>query len=314
MSNPQLSIVLPVYNVDRWLSECLNSIRAQTFTDWEALLVDDGSTDFSGVMCDNFARRDPRFKVIHQRNRGVSAARNAGIEASTAPLLAFVDPDDFLNECYFAERISKMQRIDADIAISAVNVVAEDGSPEAYEIVNKIDQFIADLPGNAVMLNNTAVISGMCNGVFSCSAWGKMFRRELWRDMFFPTHTDLGEDVETVPAVILRADKAVCVPQAVYFYRQRAKSLSNGTVSYQRLQKNLCATSTMLDQLCAISPEYRERFQMMKFQYDIDGLLSYLRSNPENAKGKSKLSILAGAVKASGSFDVLGAILRGLAK
>ena len=128
MSTPQLSIVLPVYNVDRWLSECLNSIRAQTFTDWEALLVDDGSTDFSGVICDHYSHRDPRFKVIHQENRGVSAARNVGIEAAAGDLLVFIDPDDFVSTNYFRELISELRCIDADVAVSAVNVTAENGN------------------------------------------------------------------------------------------------------------------------------------------------------------------------------------------
>lgn len=127
MSTPQLSAVLPIYGVDKWLPECLNSIRAQTFTDWECILVDDGSLDFSGIICDSFARQDPRFKVIHQRNSGVSAARNAGIEASTAPLLRFVDPDDFLSVNFFQELISEMRRIDADVSVCSHYYVDEHG-------------------------------------------------------------------------------------------------------------------------------------------------------------------------------------------
>lgn len=223
MSTPQLSIVLPVFNVAPYLNQCLNSIQAQTFMDWEALLVDDGSTDFSGTVCDNFARRDPRFKVIHQGNSGVSAARNAGLEATCAPLIAFVDPDDFISQNYFQTLLSEFRRIDADIAVSSVNVTAEDGNPEAYKIVNKIEAFIAGLPENAVMLDNRAVINGICNNLFSCSSWGKLFRRRLWGDTLFPTDTDLGEDVATIPAVIAKASRAICVPEAVYYYRQREK-------------------------------------------------------------------------------------------
>ena len=312
MSTPKLSIVVPVFGVDKWLPECLNSVWAQTFTAWECILVDDGSRDFSGIICDSFARRDPRFKVIHQRNTGVSAARNAGIEAATAPLLAFVDPDDFLNECYFAELVAEMQRVGADVAISTVNTVAEDGSHNIYKIVNKLDLFITGMPENAVMLNNQTIINGICNNLFTCSSWGKMFRRELWGNTRFPAEINLGEDAMTIPAVIARADKAVCVKQAVYFYRQRTKSLSNGTVSYQRFQKNLYATSVMLDRLCAISPENRERFQKLKLRYDIEGLMYFLRSKPKEAKGKSGLRAMAQGIEDSGSIDVLTPILKRL--
>ena len=109
-----LSVVVPVYDVDPWLSECLDSIQRQSFTQWECILVDDGSKDFSGVICDSYSRRDSRFKVIHQKNGGVSAARNTGIEAATAPLLSFVDPDDFLSKNYFDELVAELTRINAD--------------------------------------------------------------------------------------------------------------------------------------------------------------------------------------------------------
>lgn len=312
MSIPQLSIVLPVYNVDRWLPECLNSIQAQTFTDWEALLIDDGSTDFSGVMCNNFARRDPRFKVIHQENKGVSCARNAGIEAATAPLLSFVDPDDFISVGFFQELISELRRIDADIAISAVNAVAEDGNPETYKIVNKVDSFVIDMCANSTLLNNQEIINALCNGLFSVSSWGKLFRRELWADTRFPMDIDLGEDVETIPVTVARANRAVCASKAVYFYRQRRKSLSHGTVDYLRLQKNFMASSVMLEKLLSLSPENEGCFQRLKFQCDIDALIEYLRLNPKAAKGKSKLRILAQSVEDSGTIDVLTPLLKRL--
>lgn len=313
MSTPQLSIVLPVYNVDRWLSECLNSIRAQTFTDWEALLVDDGSTDFSGVMCDNFARRDPRFKVIHQENRGVSAARNAGIEASTAPLLSFIDPDDLLNERHFAELISEMRRVDADVSVCSHYYVDEHGDQNpASDIIWGWDAAIKRIPNIAEMLNNEAVVRGVCDNVFSCVSWGKVFKRDLWGDARFPVGVDLGEDMMTVPGVIIKANRAVCAPEAIYYYRLRKKSLLHGTVTEQRYLRDLAASSAMLEQLCAYSPENRDRFQMLKLQYDLGCLLSYLRTNPEKARGKSWLRILAQGIEDSRSYDALGAMLKRL--
>ena len=98
---PELFIIVPTYNVDPYLNACLDSIAAQSFRDWEVILVDDGSTDFSGIICDSCSRKDSRFHVIHQKNAGVSAARNAGIDVATAPLLAFIDPDDFVSTNYF---------------------------------------------------------------------------------------------------------------------------------------------------------------------------------------------------------------------
>ena len=92
--SPQVSIVVPVYNAGHWLSRCLDSIQDQTFARWECILVDDGSTDGSGDVCDEYAARDPRFSAIHKENGGVSSARNAGMDAARAPILVFADADD----------------------------------------------------------------------------------------------------------------------------------------------------------------------------------------------------------------------------
>lgn len=311
MSTPQLSIVLPVYNVDRWIGQCLSSIQAQTFTDWEAILVDDGSRDFSGVICDNFSRRDPRFKVIHQRNSGVSAARNAGIAAATAPLLSFIDPDDFISENYFSCLVGDLMAANAECAVSTFQCVLENGEEGIFKFLNKLEaKGRSNI--NHIMRTNEEVIDAICTNLFSCVSWGKVFTRELWGDARFPVGVDLGEDMMTVPPVIIRAKSAVCVPEARYFYRQRERSLLHGTVSRKRYLKDLAASSAMLDQLCAHSPEKRDGFQMLKLQYDFGCLANYLGTNPEKAHGRSKLSILAQGIKDSGSADVLAAVLKRL--
>ena len=105
---PQFSIVVPVYNPGEYLPRCLDALAAQTFTGWECLLVDDGSTDDSGAVCDAYAARDPRFTVFHQKNAGASAARNQGIDAAQAPWLLFVDADDVLAPCAL-EQLAQLQ-------------------------------------------------------------------------------------------------------------------------------------------------------------------------------------------------------------
>lgn len=312
-TRPELSVVIPVFDVAKWLPECLDSICAQTFTEWEAILIDDGSRDFSGVICDNFSRRDSRFKVIHQENKGVSAARNRGIEAATGELLAFIDPDDFLNECYFSELVSEMQRVDADVSVCAYHYADENGGQSPiYEFIGRLDAAAKRAPDHAEMLNNEAVIKGVYNNTFSCVSWGKVFKRELWGDARFPVGVDLGEDMMTVPGVIIKANRAVCAPKAIYYYRLRKKSLLHGTVSEERYLKDLAASSAMLEQLCEHSPENRDKFQFLKLQYDVGCLVNYLKTNPEKARGRSKLHILAQGITDSGSADVLTSLLEKL--
>lgn len=91
-----ISVVIPVYNVEDYLTECVNSVLAQTYTDWEAILVDDGATDSSGTMCDEYAAKDPRIRVIHQKNGGLSAARNTGLKAARGEYVYFLDSDDYI--------------------------------------------------------------------------------------------------------------------------------------------------------------------------------------------------------------------------
>lgn len=98
--NPMISVIVPVYNVEKYLSRCIDSVLMQTFTDFELLLVDDGSPDNSGMICDEYALKDVRVKVLHQENKGLSGARNAGIENSVGNYVVFIDSDDYVKDNY----------------------------------------------------------------------------------------------------------------------------------------------------------------------------------------------------------------------
>lgn len=175
----ELSIVIPVYNVDPYLGTCLDSIAVQSFRDWEAILVDDGSTDLSGIICDGYSRKDSRFHVIHQENQGVSTARNVGIEAATAPLLAFIDPDDTISENFFSCLVGDLSANGAEIAVSSFFCVTEQGAEGIYEIQNRIEwELKRRFP--RLMPTNADVIDALCENLFSCVSWGKIFTRELW--------------------------------------------------------------------------------------------------------------------------------------
>lgn len=291
----ELSIIVPVYNVEPWITQCLDSIQRQTFTAWECILVDDGSTDLSGHICNNFARRDRRFRVFHQKNAGVSTARNVGLDAVSAPLLAFIDPDDFISENYFELLIEEMYAIDASIAASFCRLVQEDGSEGRFIEVNRFQRYSGkQFPYK--MMDNNAVIDAVCKDVFGCSCWGKIFRRDLWGKTRFPTNIDIGEDVMIVHPVTIRAKRAAYVPNAEYFYRQRDKSLSHGTVTAERLRKNLHASKAMLQSLTEYAPERVADFSLMRMCYDLGCAGSFLSSNSGIAKGKSKLYALMQAI------------------
>lgn len=272
----ELSIVLPVYNVDPYLGTCLDSIAAQSFKNWEAILVDDGSIDFSGIICDSYSRKDSRFRVIHQENQGVSAARNAGIDAVTAPLLAFIDP-----------LVGDLSASGAEIAVSSFFYVTEQGSEGIYQMQNRIEwELKRRLP--RLMPTNAYVIKALCENLFSCVSWGRIFACELWGDARFPVGIDLGEDMAIVPSVIAKAKAAVCCPEARYFYRQRKRSLLNGTVTRERAIRDFRASRIMVNRLSEYCPERRRDCERLRFQYDMGCFTSYLKSGCR-AQGKQSL-------------------------
>lgn len=145
-STPAVSIIIPVYNVGKYLCQCLDSVLAQTFTDWECILVNDGSSDDSGAICDEYSRKDPRLRVIHQPNRGVSAARNKALKEAKGEWVAYVDSDDSITPNYLQTFIDIQKEHDADMVITGVDMIAQNvtrkhltdkvyGEGEIYEFV-----------------------------------------------------------------------------------------------------------------------------------------------------------------------------------
>lgn len=117
MTQPLVSIVIPVFNVERHLRQCLDSVLRQTLKEWECICIDDGSPDGSGAILDEYGNKDARFKIIHQRNRGVSAARNLGIKLASAPYLTFIDSDDWVEDDALESLLSAMEESCADMVM-----------------------------------------------------------------------------------------------------------------------------------------------------------------------------------------------------
>ncbi len=115
-----ISVIVPVYNVAPYLQRCVNSILAQTYQDLELIMIDDGSTDNSGSICDELQKKDPRIIVIHQNNQGVSAARNAGLDKCTGGYISFVDPDDWIEQNMYQDMVTAIKQKDADFAVCNV--------------------------------------------------------------------------------------------------------------------------------------------------------------------------------------------------
>ncbi len=309
MNSPELSIIIPVYNVAPYINDCLSSIKNQSFKDWECILIDDGSTDFSGLICDSYAKKDSRFKVIHQKNAGVSAARNIGIKNATAPYMTFIDPDDYISLNYFEDSIAELLRNNAELSVGITRFINEKGIDDI--VMNQIFQFAEGglrQTKYQQMPTNKDVVDALCINFFSCVCWGKIYRRTLWGEARFPIGIDLGEDMMTVPQVIVKANSAVSVPSSVYYYRQRERSLLHGTVTRERFFKDVLASREMREQLNEYAPERKSDFNVLKFQYDIGCCVNYIKSNHDKPHG-SILFELQKMYEETGKTNTLNTLL-----
>ena len=171
---PKISIIVPVYNVEKYLEKCVKSILNQTFTDFELILVDDGTPDSSGVICDQFAEKDERIKVIHKKNGGLSDARNTGIEVAKGEYIGFVDSDDYIAEDMYELLYTNIVNEEADLSICGIYDVYENKEAQKrirqYMILNKFEAIKVILEAKIV----------------SVHAVNKLYKKELFTHVRYP--------------------------------------------------------------------------------------------------------------------------------
>ena len=213
---PLLSIIVPVYKVENYLPKCIDSILAQTFTDFELILVDDGSPDDCPALCDAAAEKDARVRVIHQKNGGLSAARNAGLDAARGAWIGFVDSDDYIEPEMYEVLYQAVQSTGADLALCNYAEVDEAGVPCQSMHVRLEKKVFA---GQDLLKNAT---DSMIQ-----PAWNKLYRRAVFAQLRYP-EGKLNEDLFLIPEVCLQIQKAVVVPKTLYYYVQRGGSIMSG--------------------------------------------------------------------------------------
>ena len=211
-----ISIVIPVYNVEPYVAFCLESVVNQTYPNIEVLIVDDGSTDGSGKICDDFARSDTRFKVIHTLNHGLSAARNLGITLTRGEYVLFVDSDDWIEPIAVEVLMAAAIKSNADIV--ACRFVKEwlDGPSTP----------LPETTARGILSGTEAVEAIVCGGLISESAWGKLFSRELLASFRFAEGM-VCEDVEGVWRIASQAQRVHCIDNVLFHYRMRMGSIMN---------------------------------------------------------------------------------------
>lgn len=220
---PLISIIVPVYNVAEYLTRCLDSIVAQTYCTLDIILIDDGSADHSGDICDQYALTDSRIRVIHQPNGGQSSARNAGLDVAKGEYIAFVDSDDAVSTDYIEMMYRNLIDYDADISevaftkcVDFQTIVSDTTSCHTYQYSSE-----------------EAIEATLYQMKLDTGVWGKLFKRQLFDDIRFTVGV-LYEDLEIIPRLYAKCDKIVWIDMQLYYYTTRNNS-SLGAFSLRRL-------------------------------------------------------------------------------
>ena len=222
MKSDKVSIIVPVYNVEKYLDECMESILSQTYSNLEVILIDDGSTDSSGNMCDNYKALDNRIVVIHKPNGGLSSARNAGMDIATGDYLIFVDSDDIISLNMVSEMMKKADETGAQIVSSLMT--------EEREMLDK-----GQTDKVSVFDSHGALRCIFSDDTILTSASGKMYRSGLWKDIRFPTDK-IFEDFATIYKVIKKASKTVAFEDWQYFYRPNPSGITGSPFYHRKMQ------------------------------------------------------------------------------
>ena len=225
MHEDLISIVIPIYNVEDFLEDCLWTVLNQTYTNLEVILSDDGSTDRCPKICDQYARKDKRVRVIHKKNGGLSDARNVGIDISKGKYITFVDSDDFIELDTIEYLYDLLQMEDADISFCQKKYVDMSGN----EINDNKNYRDIVLKGNANCMKGFFTDKGI-----DTVAWGKLYRAELFKTIRYP-YGKYHEDVYTTYKVIAKSNCIVVGAEKKYCYRMRNESITSSGFKMQHL-------------------------------------------------------------------------------
>lgn len=226
--HPTVSIIMPAKNSGAYIRRCIESVLSQKFTDWELLIINDGSTDDTVVTAMSFSKDDERIRVFDSQGKGVSAARNYGLELSTGDHIAFIDSDDSVDPDYLSVLVELAEKNNADISQCSLYYRYDNGT-----VVQEKETEDAVYNGHDEIMN--AYFSGMV-GKICLAAWGKLFRRELLNGIRFDETLTIQEDAFFTFQCAMKSSKIACCNRALYYYYQNSASVMNRAFDGSKMQ------------------------------------------------------------------------------
>lgn len=221
-----ISVIVPIYNSEKYLIQCIESIIKQTYTNIEIILVDDGSTDSSGRICDAYSKQDSRIKVIHKENGGVVSARKAGLEIANGEYTTAVDSDDWIDESMYEELVKVQQKTQADIITSGIYL---ENKYSTGKLIDNLEEGVYQIQNPSFLRNNFIIDMDTREYRINISICNKLIRKNIFYQCYFKIDNQLiwGEDMLSVITSILNSDKIAITNNLFYHYRQLETSSSH---------------------------------------------------------------------------------------
>lgn len=217
LQRPIITIIVPVYNVEKYLVRCLNSIVNQTYKNLQIILIDDGSTDNSGKICDDYSRNDHRISVIHKRNEGLSAARNEGLDIAEGKYIGFVDSDDYIELDMYEQLYKLIESTDAEMAVCEFTYIEDSGIKREKE---------EELPVKTKMDADTYIKKWIDSRYkpFYVVAWNKLYKKKLFDGIRYPVDK-YREDEYVIHHLVYQCSKIIYISKSFYYYKQHTGSI-----------------------------------------------------------------------------------------
>jgi len=257
---PLISIIVPVYNVETYLAKCVDSILAQTYTNLEIFLVNDGSSDCCGKLCDEYAKEDKRIKVIHKKNGGLSDARNVAIDVATGEFITFIDSDDYVTDDYIMTLYSLIEKYECKVSIALYNTFVEGSKPKVVNRVYRED----------CQTNIKAIEEMFYQEKYDTASWAKLYHSSLFATGIRYPKGIVYEDLATTYLLIFQSDKVAFCNRRIYNYLLRRDSIEGSSFSSKKMDSALKVCELMeshLDILGKVMQAYQCR--MMSFFFHL---------------------------------------------
>jgi len=247
-----ISVIVPVYNVEKYLTKCIDSIIAQTYKDIELILVDDGSPDDCPKICDEYAEKDSRIRVIHKENGGVSTARNVGLKIARGEYIGFVDPDDYIDEAMYENMLSAMETTNSDMAICGYEYVNEN---------NEIDKNRTYVVAPNEILDRKKLFEEYTNmpPTVRHGVVNKLFKKCILKDLLFPEEIHSAEDVLFLLKYSVQIKQAVFVRKPLYYNLVREGSATHGGLCTEQLKASFFVHEKMYLDTVDLYPDLKAK-------------------------------------------------------